>query len=265
MSSTRLIAAGLVTLALGSGFAFAHDTWILPTRFDLPVGARIEADLTSGMHFPELESAVAPDRLASAGLRLAGRTVPLERAPRSGALRLSAPSTGSGIASLWLATHPRTLTLTPEQVAEYLQEIGASKEVEERWRRQQRWRETYSKLAKTYARVGDAAGDSSWQQPVGLELEILPLDDPTTLRPGQQLRLRVTRAGRPLPGFAVSAVPAGGAAVLKTTDAQGTVAFTAGESGPWLLRGTLLEESAAPESDWKSLFTTLTVLVRPRR
>jgi hypothetical protein len=268
MSRTRLVtAAAALTLALGPTRGFAHDTWLLPTRFDLPAGAKLEVDLTSGMSFPELESAVEPDRLAVTGLRLAGRTVTLTPAPpRAAALRLSATAEGSGIASLWLATKPRTLTLTPDQVIEYLAEIGAAKAVEQRWRRQQRWRETYSKQAKSYARVGDASGDSSWQQPVGLELELVPLDDPTTLRPGQQLRVRVLRSGRPLPGFPLSAVPAGGGApFLKTTGRDGAVAFTAGEPGPWLLRGTLIEESTAADADWTSVFTTLTVLVRPRR
>jgi uncharacterized GH25 family protein len=267
MSSARVRAVVLLGVAVGSASPLiAHDTWLLPARFDLPAGAKIEADLTSGMHFPEPESGVAPDRLAVTGLRIGGRTVPLEPSPPgSAALRLSATAAGSGIASLWLATLPRTLSLKPDEVEEYLAEIGASKAVEARWRRQQRWRETYSKLAKTYARVGDASGDSSWQQPVGLELEIVPLDDPTTLRPGQQLRLRVLRSGRPLAGFALSAVSARSASpVMKTTGRDGSVAFTAGEAGPWLLRGTLIEEAKGPEEDWKSLFTTLTVLVRPR-
>jgi hypothetical protein len=50
-----------VALALALGIATtasAHDTWLLPVTFDLPGPARVEVDLTSGMRFPELESAV---------------------------------------------------------------------------------------------------------------------------------------------------------------------------------------------------------------
>jgi len=101
------------------------------------------------------------------------------------------------------------LSLTPAQVEEYIAEIGASEQVRARWQRQQRWRETYAKLAKSYVGFGDTAGDLSWREPVGLELEIVPLDDP-------------------------------------------------------ILRGTLIEESTAADADWKSLFATLTLHVRPR-
>jgi len=263
MSSLRVSAAGLVPIALACA-ASAHDTWVLPGRFDLAAGAKVEASVTSGMRFPRLESAVAADRLAVTGLRIAGKTQPLEAAVAGPtALRLSASPGGTGVAAVWLATRPRTLSLTPDQVEEYLHEIGASKAVEDRWRQQKRWRETYSKLAKTFVRVGEAAGDSSWQQPVGLELEIVPLDDPTAVRAGRPLRLRVLRSGLPLAGFAVAAVAAGGRSpVMRTTAGDGTVAFTAGRAGPWLLRGTLIEPSVAPEADWQSLFTTLTVLVR---
>lgn len=268
MSSARIVtAAGLVGLALGGASpAIAHDTWLLPVRFAVAPGAAVEADLTSGMAFPRLESGVAADRLVATGLRVASRQASLEPS-RSGAtaLHLSATAGAPGIAVLWVATRPRTLSLTPAQVEEYLPEIGASEAVAARWRRQQRWRETYAKLAKTFVRVGDAGADRSWEAPVGLELEIVPLDDPTALVAGRAFRLRVLRAGRPLAGFAVSAVAAGGRApAMRTTAGDGTIAFTLDRPGAWLLRGTLLEESRAPDTDWQSLFTTLTVSVGPR-
>jgi len=259
-------AAGLLALAVGiASPVTAHDTWLLPVRFELPVGGTVEAGLTSGMRFPEPESAVAADRLAAASLRVGGRVVKLEPSPAgTAALHLSAAAPAAGVAALWVATRPRTLSLNPAQVREYLKEIGASKAVESRWRRQQQWRETYAKLAKAYVRVGDAAGDRSWEEPVGLELEIVPLDDPTTLRPGLPFRVRVLRAGRPLAGFVLSAVSVGSRSpIMRTTAADGGVAFEASRPGPWLLRGTLIEESAAPEADWQSLFTTLTIAVQP--
>jgi uncharacterized GH25 family protein len=260
-------AAGLLAVALGAAAPlFAHDTWLLPVRFALPAGTAVEADLTSGMDFPRPESAVKPDRLVTTGLRVAGRTIPLVPG-RAGtaALRLSATAAGPGVGALWVATRPRTLSLTPSQVEEYIAEIGASEQVRARWQRQQRWRETYAKLAKSYVGFGDTAGDLSWREPVGLELEIVPLDDPTSLRAGDPIRSRVLRDGKPLAGFVVSAVAAGGhAPVMGTTAPDGSIAFTADRPGPWLLRGTLIEESTAADADWKSLFATLTLQVRPR-
>ena len=266
MSSTRSL-AGFVALAVACAAPLhAHDTWLLPVRFELAAGETVEAGLTSGMGFPAPESAVAPDRLAQTGLRVGGRVVRLEPAPAGATmLRLSAVAAGSGVAAVWAVTRPRTLSLDAHEVEEYLREIGADKAVEARWRQQRRWRETYSKLAKSYVRVGDASSDRSWSEPVGLELEIVPLDDPTAIRAGQPFRLRVLRSGRPLAGLALSAVSRSSRTVLlRRTADDGSVEFRAGPPGPWLLRGTLIEPSAGPEADWQSLFATLTVRVGPR-
>jgi len=260
---------GLLTgvATLGASAARAHDTWLLPARFEVALGATIDLELTSGMKFPEPESAVATDRIAASGVRLSGKTLMLEpKSPTKAALRLSAVAPTPGVAVLWVASRPRTLSLKPDDVRHYLEEIGAPPSVEARWRQQQRFRESYSKVAKTYVKVGDAADDRSWQEPVGLGLEFLPLQDPTALHAGSDFAVRMVRDGKPLADFTVSALPPGGGKpVTARTDRDGRVVFMIDRAGPWLLRGTLIEESSAPDTDWQSLFTTLTVSAGPRR
>jgi len=252
-------------LASWASIAAGHDTWLLPARFDLPAGGRIVLDLTSGMGFPASGSSVQAARLAATGLRIAGRTMPLDTGnPDNTALSLSVRASGTGVAALWIATRPRTLSLAPTEVQEYLREIGAREEVESRWRRQQRWRETYVKLAKTYVRVGQPTADQSWREPVGLALEIVPLADPTTLLVGSELSVRVLRYAKPLPRFSVSAVSsATNEPVMRSTDGDGRAVFALDRPGPWLLRGTLIEPSSSPDADWQSVFATLTVRVEP--
>ena len=74
---TPRLAVLLVVLAVAT--ALAHDTWLLPTE---PASApgMLTFELTSAGSFPEPESAVAAVRIARSGLRLAGRTEPLESA-----------------------------------------------------------------------------------------------------------------------------------------------------------------------------------------
>jgi uncharacterized GH25 family protein len=262
----RAVHAVLVAmLSSWASTAAGHDTWLLPARFDLPAGGRIVLDLTSGMGFPTPGSSIQPNRLAATGLRIAGRKRPLDAGnPDKTALSLSVRTSGTGVATLWIATHPRTLTLTPAEVQEYLSEIGATADVESRWRRQQRWRETYVKLAKTFVRVGQPSADQSWREPVGLALEIVPLADPTTLLVGRELPVRVLRDAKPLPRFSVSALSsATHEPIMRSTDGDGRAVFTLDRPGTWLLRGTLIEPSSSPDADWQSLFATLTVRVEP--
>jgi uncharacterized GH25 family protein len=75
----RVVHAVLIAmLASWASTAAGHDTWLLPARFDLPAGGRIMLDLTSGMGFPAPGSSIQPNRLAATGLRIAGRTLPLD-------------------------------------------------------------------------------------------------------------------------------------------------------------------------------------------
>jgi len=244
----------------------AHDTWLLPDRFRVATGDSLGLGLTSGMDFPAPESAVAADRLLTRRVRLAGRIQSLTLGKADQALRLSAALPSEGIAAVWVATRPRTLTLTPEQVGEYLAEVGATDTVGPVWKRsgQKSWRETYAKLAKTFVRVGETT-DGSWAEPVGLGLELVPEADPTRLGVGDTLALRLLLDGRPLTGFPIGVVPAlPGKPLLSRTDGQGRVSVRLDQAGPWMLRVTRIVPSAARPSEWDSTFTTLTVDVLPR-
>lgn len=267
-TTTRRLTAGLVALLVSpAGAALAHDTWLLPARFAVAPGATVSLDLTSAMQFPAPESSVQPDRIAESGFRIGGRTRPLEvKGVGAKALELSAALPEPGVAALWVESRPRSLTLKPDQVQHYLDEVGAPETVRARWKTTQSWRESYRKVAKTFVRVGEPSGDRSWEQPVGIALEIVPAKDPTELRAGDELPVRVLHNGKPLSGFNLYAVGPGVAkAVMRTTDQDGRATVTLTARGPWLLRGTLLEPSTAPDTDWDGLFTTLTVSAGPPR
>jgi uncharacterized GH25 family protein len=256
------LALGALLAAAAAG---AHDTWLLPARFRTEAGERLSFGLTSGMAFPEPETAVAADRLTEAKLRLTGTTVVLEPGaadPRS--LPLAAAPAGHGVAVAWIATAGRTLELTDHDVLHYLEEVGALESIGAEWTKAGRpaWRETYSKRAKAYVRVG-ARGDDGWRAPSGLDLEIVPDADPTALSAGDTLSVRVLWNGRPLPGQAVGASGSPPARpVLATTDADGRVSFLLSQPGPWLLRATRIRPSESHRGEWESVFTTLTFEAR---
>jgi uncharacterized GH25 family protein len=265
--SSRAAATAAAVLLSVPAAALAHDTWLLPARFAVPAGSTVTLDLTSAMKFPEPETSVAADRLAATGARIGGRTRALDvKRSRATVLELSATLPSPGIAALWVESRPRTLALKGAEVEEYLHEIGASESVRLRWRSSGRWRESYRKMAKTFVRVGAPGEDRSWAEPVGMALEIVPGRDPTALRAGDDLAVRVLHNGKGLSGFSVGAVGRGQARpALRTTDPEGRVTFTLQGTGPWLLKGTLLEESKAADTDWESLFTTLTLSAGPAR
>jgi uncharacterized GH25 family protein len=268
MSGRRIGAVLLALVAVTSRAASGHDTWLLAPSATAPTGGRVALELTSGGEFAAPDHAVEPDRIASAQQRTGSATAPLRVGKRGDkALAIEADGARAGVAALWVSLHPKTLELEPELIAEYLAEIGAADTIGAKWAARPQpktWRETYRKHAKTFVKFGSSPADTSWEAPVGLALEIVPLVDPTRLKPGDTLAVRVLKDGAPLAGFPLRAAPSGAhPGTFQKTDETGGAAFVLDKPGAWLLAATELRESASGNGDWESDFTTLTVRVGP--
>ena len=262
--SFSLAFAGMV--GLGSAPALAHDTWLLPAKARVEPGATVTLGMTSGMDFPKDESAIAANRVDRGGVRVAGVQRDFSRrAEGEQSLQLSAELAKPGIATVWVDLKPRTIDLTPDDVAHYLEEIGAPPAVLTRWQAMpepRRWRESYRKHVKSFVRVGDGAGDRSWAEPVGSPLELVPEQDPTALHAGDQLTVRLLRDGAPAAGLTVAIVRGGeSTAVHRQTGADGRASFTLDREGWYLVRTTDIRPATGKDLDWESDFATLTLEV----
>jgi hypothetical protein len=256
--------------------ASAHDTWFLPKIFRLKPEQRTEIALTSGMRFPKNDHAIKAERISQAFLLLAGEKIQFPRfEPRTAYLGVPFAPSNVGVATAFVELAPRTLELSPKQVREYLREIGAPDSLQAFWKNVRsgnsseggaRWRETYSKHAKTFLFVGDAASisaDSSWKTPVGMKIEIVPERHPGLLKANDELPIRVLLDGKSLENFAVGYLRENDRhGRIVRTDAEGRARIRLGKAGRYLLRGTLLQVSTSNDEDWRSYFTTLTLEVR---
>lgn len=257
------IAAVLLFAVSGPTSVLAHDTWLIPDQFNLAPKSTVTLDMTSGMEFPKLDAGPKPERVQSAQCRLAGKTFEITNkaaAPNSLQFKVDLPD--AGVATFWVKLPARSIELKPEEVKEYLDEVDAPEGLRKQWAemKEQRWRESYTKHQKTFARVGEPASDRSWAEPVGTFLEIVPEKDPTALKAGDNFPVRVLKDGKPFAGFSLNAVNAGQPkGVTLKTDAEGRVVFRLDAAGRWLLRGTDIRKSNQPETDWESDFVTLTL------
>lgn len=252
-------AVGLVLACPATG----HDTWLLPQRAGVDPGQAVSFDLTSGMAFPANEVGVKPERLARASARLNGTVSDLTReVVGKKALRLKARFPKRGVAAVWVESKARSLELKPEQVREYLHEIGAWDTVGRKWESggAGAFREAYTKHAKAYVRVGRADGDDSWREPVGMALELVPESDPTELSAGEEFVVRLFKDGQPVADVGVGLLAANArSGSLSKTDSDGRVRLRPDRAGWWLIRATVLEPASKPDLDWESRFTTLTI------
>jgi uncharacterized GH25 family protein len=244
----------------------AHETWLSPPAFSGPIGTTVVFDLTSGMKFPVLEYVIAPERVSAAHVRLGLEQDALtvhERGKSS--LRFARVFERMGRATAWITLFPKTLELSEAKVSEYFQEISASQEVRDTWSRMRthKWRETYTKCAKTCLVIGDGIADDSWKEPVGMALEIVPLTDPAALRVGQSASFKLLENGRPLPNLPLGLLVEGSdRRVFQVTDSEGQATFPIERAGRALFFAVHLQISD-DKPEWKSNFTSFTANVAP--
>jgi uncharacterized GH25 family protein len=240
----------------------AHDTWLSPSTYSAEPGQTITFDLTSGMEFPTLDSPVKPDRVLGAGARIARMEMKLTASDESkDAFRVQQSFHNRGVATVWAQLHPKEIELSDDDVAHYLEEARAPEAVQRAWAAQkgrEKWKELYTKCAKTCLAHGSSDGTPSWAHPVGMALEFVPLADPTKLRVGEAAKFKLLRFREPLGGAAVALHSEGDTGPrYATTDADGVVTFSFDKPGPTMLATVYLRPPASGHP-WESEFSTLT-------
>ncbi|MBA2432934.1 MAG: DUF4198 domain-containing protein [Chthoniobacterales bacterium] len=263
----KVLPAAVLLLLVTAAAARAHDTWLSPSTYSAKPGEPVSFDLTSGMEFPKLETGPKPERVERSGYRVGSETGELKTGTAGEkALRLEQAFGTPGVAIVWVQLHPREIEMSDADVAHYFEEIRASAEIEQAWAAQkgkQKWKELYAKCAKTFVAVGNpSAADESWKQPVGLTLELVPSQNPTTIRAGETAKFQLLRNGAPLPHAQVALHRGGGKPEFRVTGEDGAVEFKIAAPGPVLLTNVQLHPPADPAQPWQSEFTTVTFEVQ---
>lgn len=270
--ATVVTLAGVVTTA---GVLAADDFWLVPDAFAITPGGWVEIAGQTSSTFPTSKSAVALDRVADARLLSASGAEPLTGLSLAGtSLRIRHQPSGVGQYIVTMALHPRSVRTSAEGFRQYLVLEGAA-ELAARYGREGRLPKTdsltrrYAKYAKTVVEVGEN-GPRAFSRPAGHPLEFMPLVDPSALRAGDSLRVRLLYEGRPLAAAHLhagvasgSATPADGHGTRASgdlsivTDAGGVATFPVAQAGTWNVR-TIHIVPAAPGSgaDWDTHWAT---------
>lgn len=263
---TRIAIAALIVSTAAQ--ALAHDTWLAPARFRLKTPATVTLSLSSGMEFPKLEHAIKSDRVVVAKMQTdSGKPADLPAGVESSNALMFRARAAKGVTMFWAVLNPRPSELKPEQVREYVGHLGITdpEGTIAAWEKKgsTKLAYRYMKHAKTFVRAGRAGGGQAWSKPAGMRLELVPQTDPTRVGPGGTLQFQLLDQGKPRGRYPVSVIHDGATSAF-TTDAEGHVAIEVRKPGPYLVRATTLEASAAPDTEWDVYFTTLVFEAQPR-
>lgn len=275
-----------IAIVATSRMLFAHDFWIVPDAFQVTPGGTLTVRGQTSSKFPTSQSAVAPDRIAEARLVGAASDERLTDFSTSGkSLLIRHRPTAPGQLIVAVALVSRSARTTPERLQRYIALEGAP-ELAERYARDRTYPKTDSvtqvsaKFAKTLVEVG-RDGPRAFDKTVGHALELVPVNDPSLLRAGDTLVVRLLYRGQPVPGAhlhggaaapgvtamsdsAQSAVPAL-AGVTAETGADGTARLVLNGSGIWNVRTLHAAPTAeAGAANWEVYFVTLVFSVRDK-
>lgn len=266
----------LLCLSLLPASALAHDYWLAPERFELPRRAELRVDLRVGGGFEaEASRPYQAGRTESFVLVTPARTIDLRDRAQDGSTPVLAglmpDFRGAGLVGMerdWV-----DIELADMKFTEYLEHEGLDTIAELRDREGHRAleRERYTRAIKSLVRVGKRKRKDPAElhrRVLGHRLEIVLLDDPYRLDPGDTLRARVLWRGKPLVGAVVTAhhrpaLDRGAVGTLTVrTDARGEVAFPLQAAGAWLLRMVhMVPCQGCTASDWESYWTSFSFAV----
>lgn len=244
--------------------ALAHEYWLEPLDYMIQPGGQVQADLINGQEFEGTRLAYLPRSFSHFEMGLADRRVPIEN--RLGARPpLDAPALGAGLHVISYVSRPARLTYTefdkflrfaahkdfPTAEADHLAR-GLSTD---------RFVERYTRFAKTLVAVGDGAGQD---RRVGLETEIVALDNPYTSDAGDGIRVQLFYGEMPRSDAQIELFEKGPddavTISLHRTDSSGIATLPVRQGHSYLVDAVILRQPVAPDdgSVWETLWAALT-------
>jgi len=263
---------GIVALlVLASAELSAHDFWLAASPWRPDPGSRITVTANVGDRFPVPTSFTAPERVDR--VRIVGPdgevpVVPQFRRDQNSLATDLELSRTPGTYVIVMTIKSRFIEIKAPDFATYLRHEGLEPIVAERAKAgetERAGRERYSRYAKAVVRMGDGPADHV-TRPLGLSAELVPLSDPSTLRVGQSLTLRLLANAKPVSGAVVGGIYGSSKGApddwpLKArTNQNGEVTFVLEHAGEWLFRSvhmTRAPDPGSPAADWESSWASL--------
>jgi len=244
----------------------AHDFWIEPGSFRPAPGEEVGVRLRVGEQLqgdplPRLSQQIV--RFDAVEEQTADATVLAGADGAEPAARWRPAS--AGLYTLVYVSSGAYVELNPERFADYLGKEGLDEALAD-WRRRGDddvpARDRYTRHAKALVAVGPAAESrTAFTRPLGLELELVPAENPLRLAPGAKLTVSVLAHGKPLAGAQVVSRSQShpDAPEVVRTDPRGHATLHLASGGPWMIKAVRIERAAGdPLADWHSAWASLT-------
>jgi uncharacterized GH25 family protein len=267
MKKYKKIILSIMLLAfLQSGLA--HEFWLMPARFRVKAGEKVNVKLLVGENFRGEDWGKKRERtLQVTHWGGKAKTDLTAQATQSDANDLMVEFKSPGTHLVAMQSKNSFIELEGDKFDAYLKEDGIDNILALRTKNgqaNQKARELYQRCAKTLVQVG-GKDDNTYQLVTGMPLEIVPLDNPYQLKAGDRLRVRVLFEGKPLADHSVrtwhkTGQPEGTTQTGQLrTDANGEAALVLSAKGFWMVSLVrMVPNPQTSQSDYQSYWGSLT-------
>jgi uncharacterized GH25 family protein len=262
----------LVLAAVCQVPAQAHEFWIAPVTAPLAASSTVRLSLWVGEQFTgEL---VGWSKAQTAGLRLVSQTgvqdisAQIPAAPVAD-LPIALVAPGTNVVAFESQSH--TINLSADSFHAYLHDEGLDFIKAQRvatGQAKRPGRERYRRYVKTLLAVQGTNGSAQeansnpvHSQTLGQRLELVPVNNPLDMMPGQALSVQALFEGKPLPGALLKAwhKSSGQTVIIRaSTNPQGIATVNLPYPGAWMVSLVhMVRVTGVPGVDWDSLWGNL--------
>ena len=262
----------------------AHEFWIAPVTAPLVAGSTARLSLRVGEQFTG--DVVGWSKPQTAGLRLVSKAGAQDismQVPATPVADLPIALAAPGTYLVAFESQPHTISLSADRFHAYLHDEGldfVKAQREAAGQAKQPGRERYRRYVKTLLAVkggeAEVASATVHAQTLGQRLELVPINNPLDLLPGEALRIQVLFEGEPLQGALLKAwhkssgQASGQTTVIRaTTNAEGMTSVTLPFSGAWMVSLVHMVRATGATGvrgvDWDSLWGNLSFVVTDKK
>jgi uncharacterized GH25 family protein len=241
----------------------SHEFWLEPWKFKIQPGESVNIKFAVGENFTGEDWDLGKHVVTKMQLFEKQGTQDLMPAvPKVKGARMKVNIANEGTKLIAMQGKASFIQLNGTKFNAYLEEDGIENVIE--WRKKNGQdtvgaKEFYSRYTKLMIQSGNAL-DDTWKKVVGHRLEIIPEQNPYTLKSGDYLTCKVLYERKPVPHTMVKVWGHVGNKIFLQdayTEDDGTVKFPISANGPWMVSCVRMEKSKDPKADWESSWASL--------
>lgn len=249
----------------------AHDLFLKMDTYFLAPNSKAIVRVLNGT-FQKSEAAVARDRVQDLRLIGPGSREALQKSlgwRDEGKITLLELTTGGpGTYLVGVSTKPREITLKAADFNSYLEHDGLPDILEDRKKAGQLGkdvRERYSKHVRTVFQVGELR-TNAYEKPLNFPAEIIPQQNPYSLKSGDTLLVRCMLNGKPvIDQFVIVGWEASDGKIEESntrTNVSGLASFKLSGAGKWYVKMIHMHRVNQAGLDYESIWATLTFEIK---